>query len=174
MGICELCNVKKGDRIIAGMSICNSCFTKLQGLRNGNEDDLLFFRDPENVSKFSQTAKEYINEVATDIEKSHRTAEEIILERKQLQEVEIEKQEYAQSLFGLYEYEVVTILNKDHGRVDIRKMTELINMRARAGWKLHTVYSNELGKNALKVLGLEVNSTACEDVLIFERKVRDK
>lgn len=42
MGICELCNVKKGDRIIAGMSICNECFTKLQGLRNGNEDDLLF------------------------------------------------------------------------------------------------------------------------------------
>lgn len=29
MGICELCNVKKGDRIIAGMSICNECFTKL-------------------------------------------------------------------------------------------------------------------------------------------------
>lgn len=53
-------------------------------------------------------------------------------------------------------------------------MTELINKRAREGWKLHTVYSNELGKNALKVLGLVENSTACEDVLVFERKLMDK
>jgi len=43
---------------------------------------------------------------------------------------------------------------------------------ARAGWKLHTMYSNELGKNAVALLGLGVNSTACEDVLIFERRIR--
>ena len=84
MKTCEICNEKKGDRIIAGMSICNNCFARLQGLRNGNEDDLLFFRDSINVSKFSQNAKEYIDEVATDIEKSHRTAEEIIIERKRI------------------------------------------------------------------------------------------
>lgn len=131
MKTCEICNEKKGDRIIAGMSICNNCFARLQGLRNGNEDDLLFFRDSINVSKFSQNAKEYIDEV-------------------------------------------VTILNEDHGCVDAKRMTELINKRAREGWKLHTVYSNELGKNALKVLGLVENSTACEDVLVFERKLMDK
>ena len=115
MRVCEICNAKKEDRIIAGMSICNNCFTRLQGLRNGNEDDLLFFRDPINVSKFSHNAKEYIDEVATDIEKSHRTAEEIIIERKRMQEDEMEKQEYARSLIGLYEYAVETILNEDHG-----------------------------------------------------------
>ena len=174
MGTCELCNVKKGDRIIAGMSICNSCFTKLQGLRNGNEDDLLYFRNPINVSKFTQRAKEYIDEVATDIEKSNRTAEEIIIERKRLQEVETEKQEYARSVLGLYEYKVVTVLNENHGCVDTKRMTELINMSAIEGWRLHTVYSNELGKNALRVFGLEIHSTACEDVLIFERKLMDK
>ena len=174
MKTCEICNEKKGERIIAGMSICNNCFARLQGLRNGNEDDLLFFRDSINVSKFSQNAKEYIDEVATDIEKSHRTAEEIIIERKRMQEDEMEKQEYARSLIGLYEYAVETILNEDHGCVDAKRMTELINKRAREGWKLHTVYSNELGKNALKVLGLVENSTACEDVLVFERKLMDK
>lgn len=35
MKTCEICNEKKGDRIIAGMSICNNCFARLQGLRNG-------------------------------------------------------------------------------------------------------------------------------------------
>lgn len=39
------------------------------------------------------------------------------------------------------------------------------------GWKLHTIYSNELGKNAIQILGLGINSTACEDVMIFERRI---
>lgn len=30
MRVCEICNAKKEDRIIAGMSICNNCFTRLQ------------------------------------------------------------------------------------------------------------------------------------------------
>lgn len=33
------------------------------------------------------------------------------------------------------------------------------------------MYLNELGKNAISLLGFDVNSTACEDVLIFERRV---
>ena len=52
-------------------------------------------------------------------------------------------------------------------------MTELINDHAKKGWKLHTVYSNELGKNALRILNIGVNTTACEDVLIFERRIKD-
>ncbi len=35
------------------------------------------------------------------------------------------------------------------------------------------MYSNELGKNALSLLGVGVNSTACEDVMIFERRIQN-
>ena len=174
MGVCEICNAQKGDRIISEMSICNDCFAKLQGLRNGNEYELLFFRNPTNVSKFSPRAKKYIDEVATEIEKTKKPIYEIISERERIQEDENKKREYARSEVGLFEYEVVTILNEGHGCVDTKKMTELINDHAKKGCKLHTVYSNELGKNALRILNIGVNTTACEDVLIFERRIKDR
>ena len=85
---------------------------------------------------------------------------------------EIEHQSFAKSFNEFYEYDVVTILNANHGQVDKTKMKQVLTDYARAGWKLHTMYSNELGKNAVALLGLGVNSTACEDVLIFERRIR--
>ncbi len=117
----------------------------------------------------------------TNCNKKYASKEEILLlneEYRQIKEAEIQeekrKADYAVKRLGLYEYDVVTILNKDHGQVDYKSMSELINKRAREGWRLHTVYSNELGKNAVKILGLGINATACEDVLIFERKLEEK
>jgi len=34
------------------------------------------------------------------------------------------------------------------------------------------INSNELGKNAIRILGFGINATACEDVMIFERRVQ--
>lgn len=92
------------------------------------------------------------------------------LHRKQ---IEMEHVAYANSFNEFYEYDVVTIINEDHGRVDKTKMMRILAEHTKNGWRLHTMYSNELGKNALKVLGFGVNSTACEDVLIFERRIRE-
>ena len=86
-------------------------------------------------------------------------------------QLEVKKQEYARSFNEYYEYDVVTIVNEDHGRIDKEKMLKILGTRSSQGWRLHSVYSNELGKDALRVLGFGVNSTACEDVLIFERRV---
>ena len=98
---------------------------------------------------------------------------ESLLERKEsLRKREQDKQEFANSFNEYYEYDVVTIINAEHGRIDKIKMMEILSSHAREGWKLHSIYSNELGKNAVRVLGYGVNSTACEDVLIFERRVR--
>lgn len=52
-------------------------------------------------------------------------------------------------------------------------MMEILSEHAKNGWRLHTMYSNELGKNALMILGFGANATACEDVLIFERRIPD-
>jgi hypothetical protein len=78
---------------------------------------------------------------------------------------------FAKSFNEYYEYDVVTIINENHGTIDKAHMMNVLAEHARTGWKLHSVYSNELGKNAISVLGLGINSTACEDVLIFERRV---
>lgn len=88
------------------------------------------------------------------------------------QREEIKKVDYALSFDELYEYDVETIINENHGRIDSKKMIALLNLRAKEGWKLHTIYSNELGKKALSVMGFGINATACEDVLVFERRIK--
>lgn len=99
---------------------------------------------------------------------SGKTPAEIEQEKR---EKELQRQEFAKSFNEFYEYDVVTIINENHGRIDKEKMLHILSERAKQGWKLHTIYSNELGKNAISILGLGMNSTACEDVLIFERRV---
>lgn len=83
----------------------------------------------------------------------------------------MEKINYAKSFNEFFEYDVVTVINKDHGIIDKQEMMKILSDHAKNGWKLHTIYSNELGKNALSLLGFGVNSTASEDVLIFERRI---
>ena len=50
-------------------------------------------------------------------------------------------------------------------------MQEILSEHAKNGWRLHSIYSNELGKNVLMIMGLGVNATASEDVMIFERNL---
>lgn len=99
--------------------------------------------------------------------------QEYIQKEKEAKEREIKRVNYAKSFNEFYEYDVVTIINEDHGTIDKEKMMEILSEHAKNGWKLHTMYSNELGKNAIALLGFGVNSTACEDVLIFERRIPD-
>lgn len=40
------------------------------------------------------------------------------------------------------------------------------------GWRLVTMYTNEIGENALAVGGVGVNATMCEDILVFERCIK--
>lgn len=99
--------------------------------------------------------------------------QEYILKEQAAKEREIKNVNYAKSFNEFYEYDVVTIINEDHGTIDKDKMMKILSDHAKNGWKLHTMYSNELGKNALMILEFGTNSTACEDVLIFERRVPD-
>ena len=70
------------------------------------------------------------------------------------------------------EYDVVTALNVD-GRVNKQKMIDVLKDYSSKGWKLHTVYSNELGKEAIRILGFGVNTTVVEDVMVFERRIEN-
>ena len=70
-----------------------------------------------------------------------------------------------------YEYSVKSIIDEG-GRTNIQKLTDLLNQMGLAGWKLATTHTNELGKNALMAIGLGINSTVDETILIFERFVK--
>lgn len=170
---CEICGKEKEKRVIAGIHICEKCFSQIVELRNGSETAFSFFADSTKLPNASKAARSYIKDIVDQryalIEQKRQEWEE---SEKRLA-IEQEKSEYARTLIGLYEYDVVTILNKGHGRINREEMLEILSSHARDGWKLHTIYSNELGKNAIALLGFAINETACEDVLIFERKLKD-
>lgn len=105
------------------------------------------------------------------LEREKNKEKERQISQEEKAQIEKEKQVFAKSFNEFYEYDVVTIINEDHGRIDKRKMMEVLASHAQQGWKLHTIYSNELGKDALRIMGFGVNKTACEDVLIFERRI---
>ena len=83
---------------------------------------------------------------------------------------------------GYYEYKAISLsdigglFQSNSGRVDIDKMTAVLNDMGMDGWHLVTAYSNELGKNALSGgatgVMLGVNSTVDENILIFERFIK--
>lgn len=168
---CEVCGMDKGKRVISGIHMCEGCFSKIAALRQGDTSAYSFFSDRNNLLNTSKAAREYINAF---LNQHNLLKEQARLEQEALEKVvqiEQAKKEYARNIVGLYEYDVVTILNKGHGRINREEMLQILSSHARDGWKLHTIYSNELGKNAITLLGIAVNETACEDVLIFERKL---
>lgn len=73
-----------------------------------------------------------------------------------------------------YEYAFETIVDKFGGRVNLEKITSITAEKAKSGWRLITVFTNELGKDALSIAGVGVNSTADETVLVFEREIEQK
>lgn len=164
---CEICRNNKSKRTISGIFMCEDCFSKISALRNNDVKAIAFLKNPDNLSDASENAKTYIQSLVN-------SKEDLFSEIKAVeQQMEIEKQKeqkkanYAHSVNGYYEYDVVLIENTAIGSVNVDKLRETLSEYSSKGWKLHSIYSNELGKNAL----LGINATASEDVLIFERKI---
>lgn len=75
-----------------------------------------------------------------------------------------------------YEYDYVVVPNKSDGSTDRERIQDIISSHAIQGWRLVTMYSNELGKNSMGVavggVGGGTNTTMCEDVMVFERCIK--
>ncbi len=75
-----------------------------------------------------------------------------------------------------YEYDYVVVPNMSDGSTNKECIQEVIASHAMQGWRLVTMYSNELGKNSMDVavagVGGGTNTTMCEDVLVFERCIK--
>lgn len=174
-----------------GGLLCDNCYNSFGGMTLFNLDmenaPEKYIETYERIAEVvdtkatSESAKEEIKQAFYDeidarykrINSKGMGIQEYIQKEQDAKEREIKRVNYAKSFNEFYEYDVVTIINEDHGTIDKGKMMKILSDHAKNGWKLHTMYSNELGKNALSLLGFGVNSTACEDVMIFERRVKD-
>lgn len=73
-----------------------------------------------------------------------------------------------------YEYDYIVVSNKADGSTNKETIKDIIESHAMQGWRLVTMYSNEIGKNAVTVGGVGGNVTICEDVLVFERCIKSE
>lgn len=74
-----------------------------------------------------------------------------------------------------YEYTVARVLDNRNGSTNQEKLQSVLTEYAMEGWKLHSVITNEIGKNisAVSIGGItgSTNATVDEIILIFERMV---
>lgn len=71
-----------------------------------------------------------------------------------------------------YEYDYIVVPNKADGSTNKETIKGIIESHAMQGWRLVTMYSNEIGKNAVALGGVGSNVTMCEDVLVFEKCIK--
>ena len=75
-----------------------------------------------------------------------------------------------------YEYAVETIFDNRDGSANVNSLKAVLDRYAMEGWRLHSIISNELGKNSSSfgVGGISSGSNATIDqqVLIFERCIK--
>lgn len=176
MAICGVCGRKASSRTIGGIAFCEECFRKLDRIRSGDTDLIAYYLTAKAPTCSTPAASQYMHDQAMLQKKKMAAHEEEQRQKEQeaqqRKREEDQKQAYANSLGEFYEYNVITAVNTVDGRTDAEKMKRIIEEQARKGWRLHTVYSNDLGKNAISLLGIGINSTASEDVMIFERRIR--
>lgn len=62
------------------------------------------------------------------------------------------------------------------GQVDNKKIQQTLNEWSKKGWGLHSIYSSEIGRNSAATsivrLGVTINATINETVMIFERCIK--
>lgn len=161
---CELCQKYYATDMYFGVGLCDECYEGFQKVLQKDSEMVLKYKESYNFPNASEKAKKEIIALAGRMYQK-------MLDEGKIVEEELKRQEFALSFNEYYEYDVVSILNENHGQIDRNRMQKILSQYSKQGWKLHTIYSNELGKNAVSLLGLGVNATACEDVLIFERRI---
>lgn len=76
----------------------------------------------------------------------------------------------------LFEYKVIVIEDLSSGQVDNKKIQQTLDEWSEKGWRLHSIYSSEIGRNSAAAsiarLGVMINATINQTVMIFERCIK--
>lgn len=101
--------------------LCKIIFAKKQWYKNYH-----FFQDESNIIYASKEAKAYIHAILQEKQETIRELDELKEKQRQLEQLEVEKINYAKSFNEFYEYDVVTVINKDHGTIDEQEMMKIL------------------------------------------------
>ena len=76
----------------------------------------------------------------------------------------------------LYEYETIVINDNSDGTVNTKQIQDTLLEYSKAGWRLHSIFTNEIGKSTVSAfigfIGSNVNATIDQTIIIFERCIK--
>ena len=76
----------------------------------------------------------------------------------------------------MFEYKVIVINDLSSGEIDEKTIQNTLTEWSEKGWRLHTIFSSEIGKNSAGVsiagFGSIINATIDQTILIFERCIK--
>ena len=74
----------------------------------------------------------------------------------------------------LYEYKTVIINDLSTGEIDGKAFNMALSEYAEQGWRLHSVFVNEVGKTVSPMMFIQIslNATIDQTILIFERCIK--
>lgn len=114
------------------------------------------------------TSEEQVSQRNQQLEETRRKEEE-----KKLKEDAKREQLFKNPLF---EYKVIVIDDLSSGQVDDVKIQEALDIWSKNGWRLHSIYSSEIGKNSTAIsiagVGSITNATIDQTIMIFERCIK--
>ena len=156
MKTCPKCGEILGDSI----SVCFNCRYDFIKKRVITGDELSEQRN----QKMKEQNKKFEEE---------RLREEQKIEEEKLRE---EQKKIQLTKNPLFEYKVVSIMDLPTGASDDANIQKALNIWSQQGWRLHTIYTNEIGKTSSAAsiggFGGGVNATIDQTVLIFERCIK--
>ena len=76
----------------------------------------------------------------------------------------------------LYEYETIVINDNSDGTVNTKQIQDTLLEYSKAGWRLHSIFTNEIGKSTVGAfigfIGNNVNATIDQTIIIFARCIK--
>lgn len=114
------------------------------------------------------TGAEYAEQREKQIAQQNQYIEEAKL-REEQKKVQLSKN-------PLFEYQVVVVNDLPDGQADDDGIQKALNEWSWQGWKLHTIFTNEIGKSSTATsiigFGFGINATIEQTVLVFERCIK--
>ena len=109
------------------------------------------------------------------IAEERRNEELRIQQLKENQREEIKKRNLLY-LNSEYEYKTVVINDLITGEINSEKLQKTLERYALNGWRLHSVFTNEVGRNSggsfTSFQGVSINAAIVQTIFIFERRIK--
>ena len=116
--------------------------------------------------------------------KKEREKEQKLYEQKRMSEqqkneqIKLFQQQMEEQIKNnpLYEYETIVINDNSDGTVNTKQIQDTLLEYSKAGWRLHSIFTNEIGKSTVGAfigfVGSNVNATIDQTIIIFERCIK--